>query len=141
MASLRQGDPLSPYLFLLCAEGFSALLQQAEQEGKIAGVKVCPSAPSVLHLLFAYDSLILIRVTEGDTKQLQDFLDLYECCSRQMINKEKSAVLFSITHTEKEDVCSLLQITKETQNERYLGLLAQVSKSKNDTFAYIKDRI
>jgi hypothetical protein len=58
-----------------------------------------------------------------------------------MINKEKSAVLFSITHTEKEDVCSLLQITKETQNERYLGLLAQVSKSKNDTFAYIKDRI
>jgi hypothetical protein len=55
--------------------------------------------------------------------------------------KAKSAVLFSITHTEKEDVCSLLQITKETQNERYLCLPAQVSKSKNDTFAYIKDRI
>ena len=41
---LRQGDPLSPYLFLICAEGFSALLQQAEQEGKTEGVKVCPSA-------------------------------------------------------------------------------------------------
>jgi hypothetical protein len=86
MASLRQGDPLSPYLFLLCAEGFSALLQQAEQEGKIAGVKVCPGAPSVLHLLFVDDSLILIRTTEGDTKQLRDILDLYECCSGQMIN-------------------------------------------------------
>jgi hypothetical protein len=83
---LRQGDPLSPYLFLLCAEGFSALLQQAEQEGKIAGVKVCPGAPSVLHLLFVDDSLILIRTTEGDTKQLRDILDLYECCSGQMIN-------------------------------------------------------
>jgi hypothetical protein len=121
---LRQGDPLSPYLFLLCAEGFSALLQQAEQEGKIAGVKVCPSAPSVSHLLFADDSLILIRATEGDAKQLQDILDLYECCSGQMFNKAKSAVLFNRntnTHI-KEDVCSLLQITKET-------------------FAYIKDRI
>jgi len=53
---LRQGDPLSPYLFLICAEGFSALLQRAEEEGKIRGVKVCQGAPSVSHLLFADDS-------------------------------------------------------------------------------------
>jgi hypothetical protein len=58
-------------------------------------VKVCHNAPSVSHLLFADDSLILIRATEGDAKQLQDILDLYESVSGQMINKAKSAVLFS----------------------------------------------
>ena len=98
---------------------------------------------SVSHLLFDDDSLILIRATEGDAKQLQDILDLYECCSGQMINKAKSAVLFSRnTNTHRRaDVCALLQISKETLNERYLGLPAQVGKSKIETFAYIKDRI
>ena len=44
---LRQGDPLSPYLFLLCAEAFSALLHKAEGDGTLAGVKICHSAPSI----------------------------------------------------------------------------------------------
>ena len=38
---LRQGDPLSPYLFLLCTEGFTSLLQKSELEGRIKGVSVC----------------------------------------------------------------------------------------------------
>lgn len=92
---LRQGDPQSPYLFLLCAEGFSALLCQAENEGRLKGVKVCQRALSVSHLLFADDSLILFRANEGDAQHLQGFLDLYEESSGQMINKEKSAIMFS----------------------------------------------
>ena len=32
---LRQGDPLSSYLFPICAEGFSAMLNKAEAQGKI----------------------------------------------------------------------------------------------------------
>ena len=62
---LRQGDPLSPYLFLICSEGLSSLLYHAELEGTISGVQVCWDAPSILHLLFVDDSLILMKA-DGD---------------------------------------------------------------------------
>jgi hypothetical protein len=59
---LRQGDPLSPYLFLLCSEGLKSLLKHEEEARNLIGVKVCRAAPAVSHLLFAHDSLILMRV-------------------------------------------------------------------------------
>jgi hypothetical protein len=53
---LRQGDPLSPYLFLFCVEGFSALLRQAQVEKEVAGVSFGRQGPTITHLLFVDDS-------------------------------------------------------------------------------------
>ena len=57
---LRPGDPLSPYLFLIVAEGLSCLLKGTEARGELEGIRVCSDAPMVFHLLFADDSLILM---------------------------------------------------------------------------------
>jgi len=140
---LRQGDPLSPYLFLIYAEGFSALLNQAEEEGRIEGEKVCQNAPSVSHLLFADDSLILFRANRDDALQLQRILDVYEECSGQTINRDKSAIMFSpnTSSTDKGVVMEALNIQRETMNERYLGLPVFVGQSRKKVFSYLKDRV
>ena len=52
---IRQGDPLSLYLFLLCA-GFTALLAKTELERRIRGMSICRGAPRVTNLLFVDDS-------------------------------------------------------------------------------------
>ena len=60
---LCQGCPLSPYLFIICAEGLSALHRQAESSGLINGSKVCRGALSISHLLFADDSFLFFKST------------------------------------------------------------------------------
>ena len=42
---LHQGDPLSLYLFLLCAKGLSALLKQSVEQGLLKGVTAYQDTP------------------------------------------------------------------------------------------------
>lgn len=56
---IRQGDPLSPYVFILCTEVLSALCDKAMLDGSLAGVRVSRHSPSVNHLLFADDTIFL----------------------------------------------------------------------------------
>ncbi|XP_042953559.1 uncharacterized protein LOC122290089 [Carya illinoinensis] len=55
---LRQGDPLSPYFFLLRTERLISLLKKAEVNGEITPVRICREAPRLSHLLFADDSIL-----------------------------------------------------------------------------------
>jgi hypothetical protein len=126
---LRQGDPL---LFLICVEGFSSLLHQVEVNNSIQGIKVCAEALSITHLLFADDSLILLKANENNARCLQQILHIYEACLGQKINKEKSAIMFSLNTRPdvRERVKQVLQLTSETHNEKYPGLPAHVGQSK-----------
>jgi hypothetical protein len=89
---LRQGDPLSPYLFLLVAEGLSSLLRGAENRGEIQGVRVCRNAPMVSHLLFVDDSLILMEANTDQALHLKNLLDRYCASSGQKVSDEKSSI-------------------------------------------------
>ena len=71
---IRQGDPLSPYLFLLCSEGLHRLIQTAANNGEIKGVSICRNGPRLTHLLFADDSLLFCRATRSECQKVLEIL-------------------------------------------------------------------
>ena len=75
---LRQGDPISPYLFLLCAEGLTAMLKKEVALGNIKGVAVCRGAPRISHLLFADDSIVFCRASLNEANQVMKVIEEYE---------------------------------------------------------------
>ena len=83
---LRQGDPISPYLFLLCAERFTSLLQHVEVEGRIHGLSICRWVPTISYLLFADNSPIFCRASHDEIKVINDILTLYEEASGQCVS-------------------------------------------------------
>ena len=91
----RQGDPLSPYLFLFCAEGLNAILKEAALKGEIHGFSICKNGPKLTHLFFANDCLLFCRASLTECEKIQELLGFYEEASRQMINKSKTTLFFS----------------------------------------------
>lgn len=140
---LRQGDPLSPYLFLLCAEGLSCMLPEAEVNHAITWLKVSRHGPTVSHLFFADDSLLFFRAKVNEVEVIQSILRCYECASGQTINFDKSIISFSPSTDPgmQEDVRKVFQVQFALCHRQYLGLPSFMPRNRTNTLSFIKDRI
>ena len=92
---LRQGDPLSLYLFLFVADGLSTLINRKVSVGAIQELKVCRNAPGVSHLLFADDTLLFFRATADQAAEVKDILETYGRCTGQQVNPTKCSIMFN----------------------------------------------
>jgi hypothetical protein len=140
---LRQEDPLSPYLFILCAKVLSFKLYQAERNGYLDGVPTSPRGPRLNHLFFADDSLLFCKATLSDWQWMAFILEGYENASGQRLNRDKTVVFFS-RNTCVEARALILDMTgvpSSQMYDNYLGLPALVGKSGLKEFQYIIDRV
>ena len=140
---IRQGDPLSSYLFLLCAKGFMALLAKAEIEERIKGVSICRGAPRITNLLFADDSLLFCQATQNEGQAVMGVLQTYAQALGQCVNLEKSSVYFSSNtiNSQRQQMLQILGVKEVERFESYLGLPTLIGRTKYHTFSYLKDQI
>uniref|UniRef100_A0A803PKR6 Reverse transcriptase domain-containing protein n=1 Tax=Cannabis sativa TaxID=3483 RepID=A0A803PKR6_CANSA len=139
---IRQGDPLFPYLFIMCAEGLSAMLRKYENNGWIHGCKVANGAPQVSHMLFADDSYYYCKATMEEARRIHEFLQKFERASGQQVNFSKSSIFFS-TNMEtnvRNQLCSFLGMNAATEDNFYLGLPSTMSRNKTAGLGYLKTK-
>lgn len=134
---------MSPYLFIICADGLLTLLRKADRVGMIVGAKVARGTPRVNHLLFTDDSLIFEEVIALGASNLKVVLTTYATCSGQLVNFKKSSLFFSSNVIDSNcwDVGRMLGVTFVDKFEKYLGLSCLVSQDKKYVFASLCDKI
>jgi hypothetical protein len=140
---IRQGDPISPYLFLFCAEMLSSAMVKADREGVLEGVPTSKRGPRLNHLFFADDNLLFCRADMGHWSRLSNLLKKYELASSQKLNNLKTAIFFS-SNTSQETQEKILvesRIPSSQRYDTYLGLPALVGKSRTKEFKGIIDRV
>jgi len=140
---IRQGDSISSYLFILCAEALSNLLIKAEKRCVIIGVPTSPRGPRLSHLFFADDSLLFCKANSVEWRRLLRILGIYEAGSGQKLNLNKTSIFFS-RNTSVERRQEILQQSglQETQRlDTYLGLPSFVGKSRKQAFCNILGRV
>lgn len=92
---IRQRDPISPYIFILCMEYLGQLINKKCNAHLWQPIKASWSDPAVSHLFFVNDLVLFARVDGNNCSTIRDVLDDFYSISRQTISDTKSRVYFS----------------------------------------------
>ncbi|GJT25273.1 reverse transcriptase [Tanacetum coccineum] len=112
---IQQGDPLSPYLFIIIADVVSRMVSKAVDNSLVSGIKMARTCPIISHIFFA----------------------------GQNINFTKSSSLFPLNCLEdlQQQLCDLLNVQHMDPKACYLGLPSIIGRNKNELFSFILEKV
>ncbi|GKC07706.1 RNA-directed DNA polymerase, eukaryota, reverse transcriptase zinc-binding domain protein [Tanacetum coccineum] len=138
---LRQGDPLSPFLFILVMEGLHLALQEANHSWLIKGVSLGNDAFNVSHFFFADDVVILTDWNTNDMKNIVRTLNSFYMASGLKINISKSNVYgVGVSKENLEAMSTLTGCLAGSLPFTYLGLPIGKNMKLTDSWCVMVDK-
>ncbi|XP_026410627.1 uncharacterized protein LOC113305846 [Papaver somniferum] len=119
---MRQGDPISPFLFIIVAEILSLMIKRAASSGLISGFKVSPNGTAVQHLQFADGLIVFLDDTPDQVSNLKNIIFSFELISGLKVNFRKSTIVGIGTDHNGADCARIFGCSLSQWPLNYLGI-------------------
>ncbi|XP_061363416.1 uncharacterized protein LOC133307012 [Gastrolobium bilobum] len=140
---IRQGDPLSSYLFVLCMEKLTHLIMDEVEVKNWQPIRTGRSGPPISHLMFADDIILFAEASLSQLNCIAHCLEKFSKMSGQCVSIGKSCIYFS-KNTPEEAVKSITEISgfKNINNLGcYLGAMMRHGRINKNHYATVISRV
>lgn len=140
---VRQGDPMSHFIFILCMEVLTWMFSKMENNGRLNGIKIGRRMPAVTHLFYIDDILVSCRVSASLVQAIKDTFESFGAWSNLQMSPEKSCILFSpsIEHNMRHYIRHLFEVKDMKHGSIYLGNSILFGMKQSKEFGKIKERV
>ncbi|CAE6176705.1 unnamed protein product [Arabidopsis arenosa] len=143
LRGLRQGDPLSPYLFVLCMERLCHLIENAVADKRWKPISLSQRGPKLSHMCFADDLILFAEASVAQIRVIRRVLESFCTASGQKVSLEKSKIFFSGNVS--RDLGKLISdesgIASTRELGRYLGMPILQKRINKDTYGEILEKM
>ncbi|KAG8389521.1 hypothetical protein BUALT_Bualt02G0238000 [Buddleja alternifolia] len=140
---LRQGDPLSPYLFVLCMERLSYLIEEKVNNKVWDPISFGRNGPCISHMFFADDIILAAKANEKSARSIQKTLDFFCKASGLKVSLAKSTVYFAprTAPSVRGDMVEILNFQPTSHLGKYLGVNINHSRNSSSNFRGLIEKV